>query len=206
MSLLDNELALEHLLNEIQTLYPNIYDYMDSLDKSAYCDLVAYTDPHIVGELALPWVDCKMAYHGLMNKGMQNVIQFLTMKLNSIYYEFESCVRIQNKTRIAELLNGESFAILLDIASSYLNAGVYALFMKASDAGFGLFGEIDNFDTYDFVILTLLLILIFMVALRFFLNNFEFSIWKTKRMLGILPTKYMADQLDEIKTLIKEIS
>ena len=103
-------------------------------------------------------------------------------------------------------MNDSDLINFIDLHDGSLTKGTDFEFKELDEHSHILFEEIVMFDTYDFALLLVLLTVIILAAFRFFLNRFEFSLWKTKRMLGILPTKYMAEQISDIKALIKQIA
>eukprot|EP00826_Nyctotherus_ovalis_P036384 TRINITY_DN3219_c0_g1_i4.p1 TRINITY_DN3219_c0_g1~~TRINITY_DN3219_c0_g1_i4.p1 ORF type:complete len:102 (-),score=17.73 TRINITY_DN3219_c0_g1_i4:154-459(-) len=73
------------------------------------------------------------------------------------------------------------------------------------------FGKINinkagTFDMIDYIVFVVLMVGIFLVALSFFLMRFKNSIWKAKQMLGIMPTKFIAKDLDKVKLVMQEIT
>ena len=136
---------------------------------------------------------------------MQTALTVFTMVIHELYNQFQNELSL-NYSKSLYFVSNPDLLSLLDFREYFLSGGTVGLFSVLIQCGYNMFDEIKMFDTYDFAVFTILLILMFTIALRCFLNNFEFSIWKTKRMLGILPTKYMAGQLQEIKSLIKQIS
>ncbi len=140
-----------------------------------------------------------------MSEGLANALHGMLRELNGVRLRLENSLRLGQNDSTARLLDPIT-TTYMDMFEAYVSPATEVIFKELEEHAQDLFDEVRAFDTYDFVILLLLLLIIFTIVFRLFLNRFEFSLWKTKRMLAILPTKYMAEQMDAIRALIPQIS
>ncbi len=204
----DNELQHEVLIEDLAKSFETLYNFFNCMNSEGFCSLITYNSTYVSGTASpnQSLVDCKSAHYGVLTSGLETCLNVMLLEINSIYYQFLSALDTNNASHSLTLLNSGTFVDLLDVHAVFLNQGSDALAAKMTDGGYSLFSSANSFDTYDIVAFCLLLTFMFMIVLRFFLNSFKLSIWKTKRMLGILPTKYIAGQLLDVKTLIRQIS
>lgn len=143
--------------------------------------------------------------HGLFIQGMECSLSGMMRGLQKIHWQVENYISLGINASF-ELTNNSVEINYLDIHEASITFGTGALLDTLVTGAYNLFDTIQLFDTLDFSLLLSLLIVIIVFVFRIFLNSFEFSLWKTKRMLGILPTKYMVGQIEEMKELIRQIS
>eukprot|EP01022_Parablepharisma_sp_SALTPOND_P008015 TRINITY_DN135076_c2_g1_i1.p1 TRINITY_DN135076_c2_g1~~TRINITY_DN135076_c2_g1_i1.p1 ORF type:complete len:1694 (-),score=130.78 TRINITY_DN135076_c2_g1_i1:1451-6472(-) len=196
--LLDNELESEILENEINRYFPELSAFKHEMDSDKLCDLIKYEKSYTVS--------CEEAYHGILTHGFQNCLNQITLEMYTIYNQFLNAHILKDTTYISALLKNIRFTNILDINSVFLSVSARLLVKRIRSEGLMLFSESSTFDTYDFIIFGILLTVMLLAVLSWFLGNFKHSIWRTKRMLGIMPTKYIAGQLDDVKVLIRQIS
>ncbi len=137
--------------------------------------------------------------------GLESACYEMLMRINMAHYQLENYLNM-SMTVGTKMISDESLINYMDMYEGSMEKGTEHEFSELQNHAYLLFDTITSFDTLDFSILLVLLFVVLLIVFRLFLNQFEFSLWKTKRMLGILPTKYMAEQIVEIKNLIKLIA
>ena len=193
-------------MSKIKDNFKGLGIFLGDLDTEHYCDLISQNKVFIESNRNRMKVDCETKYHNLLKAGLENTLHVFAMELFVIHRKFLNYLDTKDLKSAKDLIDNEKLLSLLDISSMYVNDGTHLIIERVESFGMALFKEASNFDTADFIAFSVILTLMFMVALRWFLNSFRLSLWKVKRMLGILPTKNIAGQLDEIKALIKQIS
>ena len=194
---LDNELQKQMIYSSISGLFPDLASVMDITRTNEFCTLIYFTSTEIS--------HCLTMFDGILSQGMEIALNIMMRRVSIAYYNLELTIAAgQNGT--GTYLADQEILSLLDLHEADLTSGTLLEFGEVEDHASKLFDAIANFDRYDFAILMILLMLVILVAFRLFLNRFEFSLWKTKRTLGILPTKYMAEHITKIKSLIKRLS
>jgi len=194
----NNEAEREIFEHEIEENFEDLANFIEEMNTQQFCDVIDYDK-----ELAN---DCYTACHGLLSKGLENGINQGLLETETLYHKYLNARKLQNTEYLNGLLRQERVEDLFDMNSVYLASGAEHFQEKIDDEGHRLFSEVNRFDLIDLLVFCILMTFMFLVALSWFLKNFKHSMWRTKRMLGIMPTKYIASQLEEVKSLIKQIS
>jgi len=194
---MDNEMERESHYRDVAHLFPGLSEVMTRTYSSEFCDAVFDGFSEIKG--------CLEVYENILAQGLEAATYEVLLELESMYFQLENYLEL-GRDMAEVILSDVDMLSYMDLHTVYLTLGSKHEFEEIDDHAAALFESIRVFDTYDLAILLVLLVFVILFVFRFFLNQFEFSLWKTKRMLGILPSRYMAIQLNEIKSLIKRIS
>eukprot|EP00826_Nyctotherus_ovalis_P007334 TRINITY_DN11822_c0_g1_i2.p1 TRINITY_DN11822_c0_g1~~TRINITY_DN11822_c0_g1_i2.p1 ORF type:complete len:129 (+),score=29.47 TRINITY_DN11822_c0_g1_i2:112-498(+) len=125
------------------------------------------------------------------------------MCIRDRYSRFNHALDINNQTYFNELQRSKNYINLLDMNSVFLAEVTDAFNAEIKNYGKDFADGEKKFEVAHLIIYVTLIVALTFVGLLIFLSFFKESMLRVKRLLGIIPTKYIAKDYKQIKDLIK---
>eukprot|EP00826_Nyctotherus_ovalis_P049779 TRINITY_DN6038_c0_g3_i2.p1 TRINITY_DN6038_c0_g3~~TRINITY_DN6038_c0_g3_i2.p1 ORF type:complete len:164 (+),score=38.02 TRINITY_DN6038_c0_g3_i2:332-823(+) len=145
--------------------------------------------------------DCLTLYNGSFSEGLESVLYKILVQQYYLYRNLSINLE-ESEIRVAKYDKRQMN--YFDLHEREITHMFNKQYEAADSQVRSLFREVKTFDVYDLVIQLVLTIIAILIVFKVLLNSSELSLWKAKRMVGILPTKYMMEHLQEIEQFIKK--
>ena len=188
----------ESLEGEISRKFPTFSELLNTINSNKLCDMATYSEYVIE--------NCNEAYNNILYFGFQNYLNEATLVMDILYNKYLSALSKDDKDYLDSMLDLSDCIDTLDLTVGYLARISTAFYDVITDYGLDYISQARYFDIIDLILFIILTIGIFLISLRIFLNDFKISIWKAKRMLGLMPTKFIIRNIDKVKAAMKEVS
>eukprot|EP00826_Nyctotherus_ovalis_P040485 TRINITY_DN39_c0_g2_i1.p1 TRINITY_DN39_c0_g2~~TRINITY_DN39_c0_g2_i1.p1 ORF type:complete len:722 (+),score=200.35 TRINITY_DN39_c0_g2_i1:220-2166(+) len=196
--LLDNLQERESLEGEIERKFKQFNDMISQSNSDYLCNFATYCN--------CTSMKCDEAYDRVLYYGYQNVVNQVLLEIQTLYFKFLNYLETGNTDQLKNILRKRTFIEVIDLNSVFLFELSGSFFEYIIDFGNTFFSEVAKFDIWDFAIFIVLVFLVFFIALRIFLSSFKDTMLEAKRMLGIIPTKFIARDIEKIKSIISQVS
>lgn len=188
----------ELIEKDVEKKFPRINEMLSRMNSGEFCDLTSLSEEVLI--------DCRVAYYNILNYGFEVYLHQFTLTIDILYNHFLLALEENDTVYLENVLRMERYIDLLDTNSGVVSQVDSFFTDNLVDFGRININKAGTFDLIDYIVFILLMVGIFLVALSFFLMSFKSSIWKAKQMLGIMPTKFIAKDLDKVKLVMQEIT
>jgi len=194
----ENAMHREYLERELSTNFKEIAEIKDKLNSENMCNMGKYY-PDIRKS-------CNLIYNKVLNYGFENYVSQVALEMEILYNHFLTAVEDGNDKYLRSLVNLTSFISISEANSIFISSIMYAYLTDIYSIGNDIIHKTQTYDTIDLVVFILLIIITILLVFNLFLSRFKNSILKVKRMLLILPTKLIAQDLNNVRQILNSVS
>jgi PAS domain S-box-containing protein len=197
-NLIENTVNREHLRRVLTKYFEDVSELIEILNSEFMCNLTEfYSDIQ---------KDCNQIYNSVLKYGFKNYANQVALEMEVLYNHFIAAVEDNDEDYLKTLIESKSFISLSEANSIFISNIMTTHLNTIYNAGNKIMDKAQTYDTIDLVIFIVFGVIIVLIYFANFLSRFKNSILKVKRMLLILPTKLIAQDLEEIKQILNSIS
>ena len=139
-----------------------------------------------------------------MYYGFESAVTQIMLELDLIYARFFNA--FEENRDVSDSIKTEKYIEIVDMSSVFFTNIMKGFTEYTINYSLDFIDSVKSYDTLDLVIFILVIFVVFMIILRLFVIQFKDSIMRVKRMLGIMPTKFIARDLNNVKIAMAQIS